>query len=34
VDVETHVDGARLYVISMRKATKRERKIYFESVAN
>ncbi len=27
-------EGEHIHVISMRKATKRERKIYFESVAN
>ena len=27
-------EGEHLHIISMRKATKRERKIYFESIAN
>lgn len=27
-------DGDHIHVISMRKATKREREIYFESIAN
>jgi uncharacterized DUF497 family protein len=27
-------DGHDIHVISMRKATRRERKIYFESIAN
>ena len=27
-------EGEHIHVISMRKATKRERKIYFESIAN
>ena len=27
-------EGDHIHVISMRKATKRERKIYFESIAN
>ena len=27
-------DGDDIHVISMRKATKREREIYFESIAN
>ena len=30
-----HTDeGEHIHIISMRKATKRERKIYFESIAN
>ena len=27
-------EGKHIHIISMRKATKRERKIYFESIAN
>jgi uncharacterized DUF497 family protein len=27
-------EGERLHIISMRKATRREREIYFESIAN
>ena len=27
-------EGAHLHIISMRKATRREREIYFESIAN